>query len=299
MANVDEVSKLKVEQLKELAAEHNVEVASSDKKDDLVIKLSDAISPEQLEAYNAKQEGGAQGDSEDSGNTDGDGDNDTQVSDVTPPVAANGTSPEASDEAYDANNQVNPAATPAEVREGEEADREEKTEEHEEGAKEVDTELGTSEEEDAAKRAGVPEERLNDPHQNREPKNEFEQDNQKVTEEERQAAQEVSNMTAKEREENSPTPNEGARDDAAKTAETNQGSDIANAIVEGLKASKEDKSIKIEADKNVEPRFSLVRNKQTGEVLVRENETRTLSKIQLESLEEKEANLQDTEVEEL
>jgi hypothetical protein len=79
---------------------------------------------------------------------------------------------------------------------------------------------------------------------------------------------------------------------------TNQGSDIAQAIVAGLKAS-DNKSFALQEDPGVEHRFSLVKNKQTGEVMIRENETNTLSKIQLMSLEEKEADVQSTEVEEL
>lgn len=218
---------------------------------------------------------------------------------LQPPVAANGLSAEATDEAYVANTQVNPALTAAEVREGELDEAKEKEEARKAESKVVHTDLGSSEEEAAAARAGVPKERLENPMQNREPKNEFEVSNQKVTEEERQAAQEVSDMTTKDRVENAPEPAESAKADAARTAETNQGADIAAAIVEGLKSSKEDKTIKITNDENVEPRFSLVRNKQTGEVLIRENETRILSKVQLESLEEKEASLQETEVEEL
>lgn len=88
-------------------------------------------------------------------------------------------------------------------------------------------------------------------------------------------------------------------EEAKKSSGRSQGSEIASAIVEGLKATKEDKRIKIVADKSVKPRFSIVRSKQTGEVMIRENETNTLSKVQLESIEEKEASIQGTEVEEL
>lgn len=148
-------------------------------------------------------------------------------------------------------------------------------------SKEVDTKLGTSPEEKAAERAEVQEERLENPVQNREPKNEFEKDNQKVTEVERVAAQKVSDMSTKERVENSETPNE-----------------IAAAIAEGFKRSKEDQ-FTLEADPGVDPRFTLVKNKETGEVMIRENETGTLSKVQLLSIEEKEADVQNTKVEEL
>lgn len=217
---------------------------------------------------------------------------------ITPPVAANPLSADATDEAYNANNQVAPGTTPAEVRDAELQDNADKVETHKAEAKAVETELGTSTEEAAAARAGVDEARLNDPKQNREPKNEFEASNQKVTEEERQAAQEVSDMTTADRESEAPTPNEAAHTDAERTAGTNQGSDIAAAIVAGLKESKAD-NFKLQAEPDVEPRFTLVKNKQTGEVMIRENETGTLSKIQLLSLEEKEADVQSTEVEEL
>lgn len=257
MANVDEVSKLKVDQLKELAAEHNVELADGDKKDDIVSKVSSSISPEQLEAYNAKASG-------DNGGL---------------PPEGTGTAPVVD---KDIENQEATDTVKA----------------HQNGATEVDTKLGTSVEEDAAKRAGVSEEHLEDPRQNREPKNEFEQENQKVTEDERVAAQEASDMTTKEKIENAPAPSETAKSDAVSTATTNQGSDIAQAIAEGFKASK-DSHFVFSEDPGVEHRFTLVKNKQTGEVMLRENETGTLSKLQLLSLEEKEADIQATEVEEL
>jgi hypothetical protein len=133
--------------------------------------------------------------------------------------------------------------------------------------------------------------------QNREPRNEFEQSNQKVTEEERQAAQKVSDMPTADRVENAPAPNEAANTDAAKTAETNQGADIAAALVQGLKDAKGG-NFELKADEGVDPRFSLVKNKE-GRVLIRENETGHLSEIQLKSIEEKEASIQDQEVEEL
>lgn len=84
----------------------------------------------------------------------------------------------------------------------------------------------------------------------------------------------------------------------APAPETNAGADIAAAIRDGLKSVKEDNFV-ITADTGVEPRFSLVKSKETGEVLLRENESGQLSKIQLESIEEKEASIQDQEVEEL
>lgn len=224
MANVDDVSKLKVDQLKELAAEHGIELADGDKKDIIVHKVSDGITPEQLEAYNNKS-------NDESDGIDG----------------------------------VERDHTPA-------------TDQPEEAA---------------AARAGVPEERLDNPRQNREPKNDFEEENQKVTEVERQAAQEASDMTTEQRVETAPTPAETGASDAQSTA-----SAIAAAITEGLKGIKDEK-FELQEEPGIDHRFSVVRNKQTGEVMIRENETGHLSKIQLESLEEREANIQDTEVEEL
>lgn len=218
---------------------------------------------------------------------------------LQPPVAANGLSADASDEAYEANTQVNPHATAHEVKEAEAADNEAKVETRKAEAKVVETELGTSEEEAAAARAGVDKVALDNPKQNREPKNEFEVSNQKVTEEERQAAQEVSDMTTAAREDEAPTPNESAVVDAQRTAETNQGSAIADAIRAGLEGAKEDKNIKIVGDDSVVPRFTVVKSKTTGEVMLRENETGVLSKVQLESIEEKEASIQTEEVEEV
>lgn len=217
---------------------------------------------------------------------------------LQPPVAANPLSADATDEAYDANNAVVPGETRAETRDRENDENAEKVETRLNEAKVVETELGTSEEEAAAARAGVQPERLNDPKQNREPKNEFEVSNQKVTEEERQAAQEVSDMTTADRTESTPEPSEQAQNDAERTAATNQSSEIATAIAEGFKRSKDD-NFELQAEPGVEHRFTLVKNKQTGEVMIRENETGTLSKIQLLSIEEKEADVQKTEVEEL
>ena len=217
---------------------------------------------------------------------------------LQPPVAANGLSAEATDEAYVANTQVNPALTAAEVKDGENQGNLDVVAARKAEMKEVDSELGSSEEEAAAARAGVTEARLANPVQNREPKNGFEVSNQKVTEEERQAAQKVSDMTTAARENDSPTPAESAQNDAARTAETNHNSDIATAIAEGFKASKET-NFRFQPDTGVNPRFTVVKNKQTGEVMLRENETGHLSKIQLESIEEKEASVQNQEVEEL
>lgn len=84
---------------------------------------------------------------------------------------------------------------------------------------------------------------------------------------------------------------------AANTASVNQGTDIAAALVQGLKDAKGG-NFELKPDEGVEPRFSLVKNKE-GRVLVRENETGHLSEIQLKSIEEKEASIQNQEVEEI
>ena len=262
MANLDEVQKLKVDQLRELAAEYGVEVAESDKKDDLVLKLADGVTDEQLEAYVAKQaddEGSEGADSQDEG---------SEGADVTPVV---------SDE--------DAAAAAAEAEENaakEQAARD--------AAKAVDTKLGSSKEESAAARAGVGEENLENPKQNREPKNEGEKENQKVTEQERKAAQKASDVKAKTHNENAPTPGEQGEADASEG--------LTAAINNLAKAGNKDNFV-LQAEEGVEPRFSLVRNKATGEVLLRDNGDGTLSQIQLKSLEEKENDLQGTEVEEL
>lgn len=216
---------------------------------------------------------------------------------IQPPRAATGLNPEASDAAYDANTAVSPVESAAEVKARENEDNAEHVEARRDEAKEVETELGSSEEEAAAARAGVRPERLENPMQNREPRNVFEESNQKVTEEERQAAQEVSDMTTEQRVEDSPTPAEAAQTDAARTAETNHNSDIAAALVQGLKDAKGG-NFELNADEGVDPRFTLVRNKD-GDVMVRENETGHLSRLQLKSIEEQEASIQNQEVTEV
>ncbi len=219
---------------------------------------------------------------------------------IEPPVSANGLSPESTDEAYNANNSTVPGETPSESKEREHSENADKEATRTAEAKAVDTELGTSEEEAAAARAGVQPERLSDPVNNREPKNEFEQSNQKVTEEERQAAQKVSDMTTAAREDEAPTPAEGAAADAQRSAATNQGNDIAEAIAAGFKRASDGRdNFELQPEEGITPRFSLVRNKSNGEVLLRDNGDGTLSQIQLKSLEEKENDLQGTEVEEL
>lgn len=88
-------------------------------------------------------------------------------------------------------------------------------------------------------------------------------------------------------------------EEAKNPPKKSEGSEIASAIREGLKDSKGDKQIKITADRSVQSTFSVVKNKQTGEVMIRENATKVLSKVQLKSIEEKESDLQKQEVEEL
>lgn len=75
------------------------------------------------------------------------------------------------------------------------------------------------------------------------------------------------------------------------------GSEIAKAISQGLKDVKGDKTIKMTVDKSVTPRYAVVKSKRTGEVMLQEVATGVLSKVQLESLEEKEASIQGEEVE--
>lgn len=88
------------------------------------------------------------------------------------------------------------------------------------------------------------------------------------------------------------------KDTGSSAAESEAGSEIAKAITEGLKEAKEDKTIKIVTDESVVPRFSLVENNE-GKILLRENETGHLSKLQLKSIEETEADTQDQEVKEV
>lgn len=85
--------------------------------------------------------------------------------------------------------------------------------------------------------------------------------------------------------------------EAPKSAEANQGSEIAAAIAAGMKGATE-KNFTLQPDAGVDPRFAVVRNKQ-GEIMLRENETGHLSKVQLESIEEKEASIQGQDVEEV
>ena len=78
----------------------------------------------------------------------------------------------------------------------------------------------------------------------------------------------------------------------------NEGSEIAQAISEGLKNATGKKGFEVVVDDSIEHRFAVVKNAE-GEIMIRENETGVLSKVQLRSLEEKQALLQSQKVEEV
>lgn len=82
-----------------------------------------------------------------------------------------------------------------------------------------------------------------------------------------------------------------------KATKENANADIATAIAEGFKRSKDDTFVLV-PEVGIDHRFSVVKN-QNGEVMLRENESGTLSKVQLESIEEKEASIQGQDVEEV
>lgn len=317
MANVDDVSKLKVDQLKELAAQHNVELADGDKKDDLVLKVADGITSEQLEAYNNKSNDGSSESDESTEDEDSSDDNaHDQVGELpSPETDVEAPLPEqetpANEQAAADIEKSGVQGTDVEGSTVNENAGEGEPDAVSEGANDEDQTVAVQAdgidgvdrdhtpntekpEEAAAARAGVPEERLDNEKQNREPKNDFEQENQKVTEVERQAAQEASDMTTAERVESAPTPAEQASKDAADTAST-----IAAAIAQGLKGIGKDEGFELQEEVGIDHRFSVVRSKATGEVMLRDNGDGSLSKVQLESLEEKEASIQNTEVEEL
>ena len=84
--------------------------------------------------------------------------------------------------------------------------------------------------------------------------------------------------------------------EAAQTMATAMGEAMASAIRE---SSASEKNWVIKADSNINSRFTVVRDKATGEVMLRENANGHLSKIQLKSLEEKDADIQGAEVEEV
>jgi hypothetical protein len=115
---------------------------------------------------------------------------------------------------------------------------------------------------------------------------------------ERQQAEAVAEAKRKEEEEAQAAIDEQNRlESEAKAEQPSEGSQIAAAIREGLSANKEDKRIKITSDKHVRSMFSVVRSKRTGEIMLKENSTGVLSKVQLKSIEENEADLQTEEVE--
>ena len=75
------------------------------------------------------------------------------------------------------------------------------------------------------------------------------------------------------------------------------------AIAQGMQAIAEaqnaGKNFKIETDDNIQHRFSVVRDKATGTIMTRENDSGKLTPVQLSSLEEKQAEAQNVEVEEV
>ena len=77
----------------------------------------------------------------------------------------------------------------------------------------------------------------------------------------------------------------------------NEGSEIAQAISEGLK-NVGDKNFKVSVDESVNPMFTVVKNDE-GEYMLRDNTDGHLSKVQMQSLEEKEASIQGQKVTEL
>lgn len=81
--------------------------------------------------------------------------------------------------------------------------------------------------------------------------------------------------------------------EAAQNMATAMGAAMATAIRE---SSASEKNWAIKSDSKVKSRFTVVRSKDTGEVMLRENANNHLSKIQTKSLEEKDADIQGTEV---
>nr|DAK13086.1 MAG TPA: hypothetical protein [Caudoviricetes sp.] len=75
------------------------------------------------------------------------------------------------------------------------------------------------------------------------------------------------------------------------------------AIAKGMQAIAEaqnaNKNFKIETDDNIQHRFSVVRDKATGTIMTRENDSGKLTPVQLSSLEEKQIESQNAEVEEV
>lgn len=77
-----------------------------------------------------------------------------------------------------------------------------------------------------------------------------------------------------------------------------EGSEIAAAITQGLANANKARNFTISVDDSVVSRYSVVKNK-AGEIMLRENETGQLTRVQLRSIEEQEAALQDEDVEEV
>ena len=77
---------------------------------------------------------------------------------------------------------------------------------------------------------------------------------------------------------------------------TSEASELASVLREAISGSK---NFQITVDENVKSRFSLVKDSETGEVMLRDNDEGTLSEIQMKSLKEKKADLLAREYEEL
>jgi hypothetical protein len=83
---------------------------------------------------------------------------------------------------------------------------------------------------------------------------------------------------------------------APATPATGEASELASVLREAISGSK---NFQIAVDENVKSRFSLVKDNETGEIMLRDNDEGTLSEIQMKSLEEKKADLLAREYEEL
>lgn len=90
-----------------------------------------------------------------------------------------------------------------------------------------------------------------------------------------------------------------AKPEVPAKSEADVAANLGAAIAKGITDANEKDKMVVTVDDSVTPRFSLVRNAETGEVFTRENETGLLSALQLKSLEEKQADLQSLEVEEV
>lgn len=83
---------------------------------------------------------------------------------------------------------------------------------------------------------------------------------------------------------------------APATPATGEASELASVLREAISGSK---NFQIAVDENVKSRFSLVKDNETDEIMLRDNDEGTLSEIQMKSLEEKKADLLAREYEEL